>query len=327
MEHPEEVKMGNETIVTSFVLLGFSHLANLQLLLFVLILLMFLVTLTGNCLIVVISAIDPALHTPMYYFLKNLALIEIFYSLCIVPNVLVSLLVERRVTSFTACSLQLNVIMLFVTSESFLLAAMAYDRHVAICHPLQYTTIMNRRHCFWMVIVSWISGIPVMVGFTAWLFSVPFCGPNEINHFFCDIPPVLKLVCADTSLFELLIFIVIVLIVMIPFSLITVSYLRIIHAVLHMQSAEGRRKAFSTCAAHLVVVTLFYSTAGIVHLRPKSNLSPDSKKLVTLSYTVVTPMLNPIIYSLRNKEVKEGLRKSFCRRGFTERPSVSPLDR
>ncbi|XP_009987940.1 PREDICTED: olfactory receptor 10A5-like [Tauraco erythrolophus] len=281
----------------------------MQLLFFTLISIMFLAILIGNSLIVVIATIDPVLHMPMYYFLKNLALIEICYSLSIVPRMLAILLVERKTISFTACALQLNSVILVVTCECFLLGAMAYDRQVAICHPLHYATTMNRDRCFKMAIGSWLSGVPVALGFTTWLFTLPFCGRNGIDHFFCDVSPVLKLVCADTALFELLIFIAIVIIVMIPFSLIAISYLRIIHAVLQIPSAAGQRRAFSTCAAHLVVVTLFYSTTGIVHLRPKSSLSSSTKKMVSLSYTVVTPMLNPIIYSLRNQEVKQSLRR------------------
>ncbi|NWY63406.1 O10A7 protein, partial [Chionis minor] len=291
------MKPGNQSVTTHFLLLGFAFQSNVRFLLFTLICIMFLAILIGNSLIVVVTTIDPLLHTPMYYFLKNLALTEICYSLSIVPKMLAILLVERERISFTACALQLNCVILFVTCECFLLGAMAYDRQVAICRPLHYATMMNRDHCFKMVIGSWLSGVPVALGFTTWLFTLPFCGRNMVDHFFCDVPPVLKLVCADTALFELLIFIAIIIIVMIPFSLIAISYLCVIHTVLQIPSAVGQRQAFSTCAAHLVVVTLFYSTTGIIHLRPKSSLSSNTKKMVSLSYTVVTPMLNPIIYS------------------------------
>uniref|UniRef100_A0A8B9NXL3 Olfactory receptor n=1 Tax=Apteryx owenii TaxID=8824 RepID=A0A8B9NXL3_APTOW len=307
---------------TYFTLQGFSHLATLQVFFFEGILLMFLITMTGNILIIVITTTDPALHTPMYYFLKNLSLIEICFSLNIVPKMLVDLLLERKVISFSACALQLYFVIFFATSECFLLGAMAYDRCVAICHPLHYATTMNRRVCLHMVIACWVSGIPFAVGLTGWLFSYPFCSSKEIEHFFCDISPILDLVCSDTYLFELLVFIATVIIVLIPFILIAASYIQIICAILQMPSAEGRRKAFSTCIAHLVVVTLFYCTAGLIHLKPKSSLSLNSKKFVALSYTVVTPMLNPIIYSLRNKEVKNALRKTFGRRQFFSKMSL-----
>ncbi|NWI15573.1 O10A7 protein, partial [Crypturellus soui] len=299
---------------TYFTLQGFSHLAAFQVLLFEGILLMFLITMTGNILIIVITTTDPALHTPMYYFLKNLSLIEICFSLNIVPKMLVDLLLERKVVSFFACALQLYFVILFVTSECFLLGAMAYDRYVAICHPLRYVATMNRRVCLHMVITCWASAFPFAVGLTGWLFSYPFCSSKVIEHFFCDISPLLDLVCSDTYLFELLMFIATVIIALIPFILIVASYIRIICTIIQMPSAEGRRKAFSTCIAHLVVVTLFYCTVGLIHLKPKSRLSLNSKKLVALSYTVVTPMLNPIIYSLRNKEVKNALSKTLGRR-------------
>ncbi|NWX24979.1 O10A7 protein, partial [Aegotheles bennettii] len=321
-------KPGNQTVTTHFLLLGFAFQGKVQLLLFfTLISVMFLAILVGNSLIAMITTIDPLLHKPMYYFLKNLALAEICYSLTIVPKMLEILLVERKIISFTACALQLNCVILFVTCECFLLGAMAYDRQAAICHPLHYATMMNRYRCFQMALVSWLSGVPVALGFTTWLFTLPFCGRNTVDHFFCDVSPVLKLVCADTALFELLIFIAIVIIVMIPFSLIAISYFRIIHAVLRIPSAAGQRRAFSTCASHLVVVTLFYSTAGIIHLRPKSTLSSSMKKMVSLSYTVVTPMLNPIIYSLRNQEVKQSLRRCIDKWLGRKQTAISSLSR
>ncbi|NXX23598.1 O10A7 protein, partial [Podargus strigoides] len=321
------MKPGNQTITTHFLLLGFAFQGTMQLLLFTLISVMFLAISIGNSLIVVITTVDPLLHTPMYYFLKNLALTEICCSLSIVPKMLAILLVERKIISFTACALQQNSIFLFVTCECFLLGAMAYDRQVAICHPLHYATMMHTDRCFKMVLGSWLSGVPVALGFTTWLFMLPFCGRNMIDHFFCDISPVLKLVCADTALFELVILIAIVLIVMIPFSLIAVSYLCIIHAVLQIPSAVGQRRAFSTCAAHLTVVTLFFSTAGIIHLRPKSSLSSNVKKMISLSYTVVTPMLNPIIYSLRNQEVKQSLRRCIDKWLLRKQMDVFSLSR
>ncbi|KAM6196116.1 olfactory receptor 10A7-like [Sarcoramphus papa] len=313
MEAVEALGLRNQTY---FTLQGFSHLAGLQVFLFEGILLMFLITMTGNFLIIIAASTDPALHTPMYYFLKNLALIEICFTLNIVPKMLVDLLLERKLISFSACALQLYFVIFFITSECFLLGAMAYDRYMAICHPLHYATTMNRRVYLHMVIACWFAGIPLSVGLTGWLFSYSFCGSKEIEHFFCDIAPVLDLVCSDTYLFELLVFVATVVIVLIPFILIVASYIRIIHTILQIPSAEGRRKAFFTCIAHLVVVTLFYCTTGLIHLKPKSSLLAKSRKLVALSYTVVTPMLNPIIYSLRNKEVKHALRKTFGRRQF-----------
>ncbi|NXW59500.1 O10A7 protein, partial [Eurystomus gularis] len=299
---------------TYFTFQGFSHLAALQLFLFEGILLMFLITMTGNFLIIIVATADPALHTPMYYFLKNLALIDICFTLNIVPKMLVDLLGERKVISFSACAVQLCFVISFITSECFLLGAMAFDRYMAICHPLHYTTTMTRSMCLHMVIACWTAGIPPSVGLTGWLFSYPFCGSKEIKHFFCDITPVLDLACSDTSLFQLLLFIATVGIILTPFLLTAASYIQIIRTILRMPSAEGRRKAFCTCLAHLVVVTLFYCTAGLIHLKPRSTGLAKSRRLMALSYTVLTPMLNPIIYSLRNKEVQHALRKTFGRR-------------
>ncbi|NXG16739.1 O10A7 protein, partial [Grallaria varia] len=297
---------------TYFTLQGFSHLDVPQVFLFVGILLMFLITMTGNFLIIIVATAHPALHTPMYYFLKNLAFIEICFTLDIVPKMLVDLLLETKVISFSACALQLSLVILLISSECFLLGAMAYDRCLAICHPLHYVVRMNRSVCFHVVVTCWIAGIAPSVGLTSWLFSFPFCGSREVEHFFCDIAPLLDLACSDTHLLKLHLFMATVAIVWIPFALTAASYVQITHTILQMPSAEGRRKAFSTCAAHLVVVTLFYSTAGLVHF--KSSLWASRRKLVALSYTVVTPMLNPIIYSLRNTEVRRALRKTFGRR-------------
>ncbi|KAM6246542.1 LOW QUALITY PROTEIN: olfactory receptor 10A7-like [Spheniscus humboldti] len=295
MEGVEASGLRNQTY---FTLQAFSHLTALQVFPLEGILLMFLITLTGNFLIIIAATTDPALHTPMYYFLKNLTLTDICFTLNIVPKMLVDLLLERKVISFSACALQLYIVIFFITSECFLLGAMAYDRYMAICHPLHYAITMKREVCIRMVIACWIAGIPLSVGLTGWLFSYPFCGSKEIEHLFCDIAPILDLVCSDTHLFELLVFVATVVIVLIPFVLTAPSYIQIIHTILQMPSAEGRCKASFTWFAHLMVVTLFCCTTGLIRLKPKSKVSANSRKLMALSYTVVTPMLNPILYGL-----------------------------
>ncbi|KAL6090689.1 hypothetical protein STEG23_013566 [Scotinomys teguina] len=186
---------------------------------------------------------------------------------------------------------------------------MAYDRYVAICDPLRYPVIMSRKSCTQLAAASWFAGFPVATVQTTWIFSFPFCGPNKVNHFFCDSPPVIALVCADTSLFELEALAATVLFILSPFLLILGSYVRILSTIFRMPSAEGKHKAFSTCSSHLLVVSLFYSTTILMYFRPRSNTSPEHKKMVSLSYTVITPMLNPVIYSLRNNEVKTALRR------------------
>lgn len=300
---------GNNSIVTEFILLGFSDLLELQLLLFVIFVVMYVITLLGNIFIILLITTDPALQSPMYFFLKNLSLLEICFNLVIVPKMLANLLSENKAISFPGCAVQMYFFFFFGSTECFLLATMAYDRYAAICKPLHYTVIMNKRLCVLLALVSWFSGIPVGTVQTAWLFSFPFCDSIQVNHFFCDSPPVLKLVCGDTYLFEVYAITGTILIVLFPFMLILLSYVHIIITILKIPSSEGRYKIFSTCSSHLIVVTLFYGTAGLTYSRPKSSYSANTKKLMSLFYTVFTPMLNPIIYSLRNKEVKGAMRR------------------
>ncbi|XP_034643764.1 olfactory receptor 10A4-like [Trachemys scripta elegans] len=313
------MSMWNHTTVTEFILVGFSNHPNLQVPLFLIFLGVYTITLTGNMLIILVTSIDPSLHSPIYFFLRNLATLEIGFTLVIVPKMLVNLLVENKIISFAGCASQLYFFSFFGTAECCLLTAMAYDRYVAICNPLRYPDIMNRRASFQLAGLSWFSGFPVATVQMTWIFSLPFCGPNQVNHFFCDAPPILELACSNTYLFEIEALIATVLFIMVPFLLILVSYMRIITTIVRMPSEEGRHKAFSTCSSHLVVVTLFYGTASSTYFRPKSNYSPDTKKLISLSYTVITPMLNPIIYSLRNKEVKSALRRTLGRKLFSEK--------
>ncbi|XP_074838188.1 olfactory receptor 10A4-like [Carettochelys insculpta] len=301
---------GNQTISDVFILVGFSNLHELQSLLFLVFLFTYLVTLMGNLLIILVIKLNSSLHTPMYFFLVNLSLLEICYTTSVVPQMLVHLLVEEKAISIAGCAAQMYVFTIMGLTECCLLAAMAYDRYVAICHPLHYTTIMSGRVCVLLAAASWFIGISVEVAQTTWIFSLPFCGSNRIPHFFCDIPPVVKMACTDTSKNEIVVLTVSVLFIMSPFLLIILSYIRIICTILRLPSAEGRHKAFSTCSSHLTVVTLFYGTALVTYLRPKSSSSPESDQVISLMYTVVTPMLNPIIYTLRNKEVKGAFRKT-----------------
>uniref|UniRef100_A0A8C4YT20 G-protein coupled receptors family 1 profile domain-containing protein n=1 Tax=Gopherus evgoodei TaxID=1825980 RepID=A0A8C4YT20_9SAUR len=450
---------GNQTTVTEFILLGFGDLPGLHVLLFLLFLVIYIVTMAGNILIVVLVVTDQHLHTPMYFFLGNLSCLETSYTSTMLPRMLDSLLTGNRNISVPSCIIQLYFFGSLAGTECCLLSVMSYDRYLAICKPLHYAALMNDRLCLQLAVASWIGGfvsvaflisvmslltfcgpneidhffsdfspimklscsdtywlevsavihsslftfppflltlasyvsiittilripsttgrqkafstcsshlivvtifygtliivyllsdsdalrvlnkvcsvfygvltplvnpliyrIPVGTVQTTWLFSFPFCGPTEINHFFCDSPPVLKLVCGDTYLFEMYAVTGTIVIVLFPFIFILVSYICIISTILRIPSAEGRLKTFSTCSSHLMVVTLFYSTAGLTYFRPKSSYSPDTKKLLSLSYTVFTPMLNPIIYSLRNKEVKGAIRKmlgwQICSRQF-----------
>lgn len=303
---------GNWTGVTEFILMGFSFLpTEIQLLLFLTFLIIYLATLIGNGLIILVTLADPMLHSPMYFFLRNLSFLEIGFNLVIVPKMLGTLLAWDTTISFSGCATQMYFLFFFGVAECFLLATMAYDRFVAICTPLHYPVIMNQRTCAKLAVASWFPGFPVATVQTTWLFSFPFCDTNKVNHFFCDSPPVLRLVCGDTTLFEIYAIVGTILIVMIPCLLILCSYVHIAASILKVPSAKGKHKAFSTCSSHLLVVSLFYVSLSLTYFRPKSNNSPESKTLLSLSYTIVTPMLNPIIYSLRNNEVKNALSRTL----------------
>ena len=308
-----EMKRQNQSSVVEFILLGFANFPELQEQLFGVFLVVYLVTLIGNAMIIVIIFLEQSLHVPMYLFLLNLSVVEVSFSAVIMPEMLVVLSTEKSSISFVSCFAQMYFILLFGVTECFLLGTMAYDRFAAICHPLSYPMIMNKSVFMKLVMFSWVSGIMVATVQTPWVFSFPFCGPSEINHLFCETPPVLELVCADTFLFEIYAFTGTVLIVMVPFFLILLSYIRILSAILKMPSTTGRQKAFSTCASHLTSVTLFYGTASMTYLQPKSGYSPETKKLMSLAYTLLMPLLNPLIYSLRNSEMKRALMKLWRR--------------
>ncbi|XP_006183141.2 olfactory receptor 10A3 [Camelus ferus] len=308
------MKRQNQSSVVEFILLGFSDFPELQGQLFGVFLVVYLVTLMGNAIIIVVISLEQSFHVPMYLFLLNLSVVDVSFSAVIMPEMLVVLATVKTPISFVSCFAQMYFILFFGGTECFLLEAMAYDRFAAICYPLSYPVIMNKKVFMKLVIFSWVSGIMVASVQTSWVFSFPFCGPNEINHLFCETPPVLELAYADTFMFEIYAFTGTILIVMVPFLLILLSYTRILFAILKMKSTTGRQKAFSTCASHLTSVTLFYGTASMTYLQPKSGYSPETKKLMSLAYTLLTPLLNPLIYSLRNSEMKRALVKLWRRK-------------
>ncbi|XP_019346715.1 olfactory receptor 10A4-like [Alligator mississippiensis] len=310
------MKNGNHSAVNEFILLGFSNLLSLQLFLFSMFLLTYLVTLAGNLIIIFLTLMDAALQTPMYFFLRNLSFLEICYTSVNIPKLLANLLWNHRTISFLGCATQTYFSFFLGGSECFLLASMAYDRYVAICKPLHYPVLMNRKVCMGLAAGSWLSGVFMSFGLTSMVFTLPFCGSNKINHFFCDIPPLLKLACGDTSIIETAVFMVATVFVTIPFMLILMSYIRIISTIMRMPEGEGRRKAFSTCSSHLIVVTLFFGSACVTYLKPNSSYSIDTDKFLSLFYTFFTPMLNPIIYSLRNKEVKDAFWRTMRKTWF-----------
>ncbi|XP_057585071.1 olfactory receptor 10AG1-like [Hippopotamus amphibius kiboko] len=304
----------NVSTAMQFVLLGFSDLPDLQGLLFGMFSIIYIIILTGNSLIIVITRLDPALQKPMYFFLANFSSLEICYVSITLSRILVNLWTQDRRISVLNCATQMCFFLILGTAECFLLAVMAYDRYVAICNPLHYPLIMSQKTCIQLAVGSWISGIPVQIGQTCQIFSLHFCNSNQINHFFCDIPPILKLACGDTSVYELSVYVLVLLFVAIPFMLILASYSKIISTILRLPTARGRTKAFSTCSSHLLVVLLFFGSATSTYFRPKSSHSAGTDKMLSLFYTIVTPMFNPMIYSLRNKDVIAALRKVLLKK-------------
>ncbi|KAM7150760.1 olfactory receptor 5V1-like [Macrochelys suwanniensis] len=303
--------MANETAPTEFIIMGFSNLQQLQFLLFGIFLVTYLCTLVGNISIIIIVCMDAQLRTPMYFFLGNLSFLDLCYTTTNVPQMLVHLLVERKRISYAGCIVQLYFFLAFVGTECILLAVMAYDRYVAICNPLHYLVIMRKTLCLQLAGASWASGFLNSVVHTYFTFRLPFCGANQINYFFCDIPPLLKLSCGDTSLNEIILLAVGVFIGWTPFLCIVLSYVYIISTIMKIRSTEGRLKAFSTCGSHLTIVLLYYGSSIFTYVRPISSYSLDNDRLISVLYSIVTPMLNPLIYTLRNKDVKGALRKVF----------------
>ncbi|XP_048373767.1 olfactory receptor 10A7-like [Sphaerodactylus townsendi] len=274
-------------------------------LLFLVFLLIYVSIIIGNGLIIYIITTDLTLDTPMYFFLKSLAFLEIFYTSVTLPKILVNFVAQNKSISFVGCAAQIYFILFLGGTECFLLAAMAYDRYVAICNPLHYKLIMRKELCLGLVTGSMTVNMPVHTGQIYLLFTLPFCGSREIDNFFCDIPPILELACADTFISEVYMVAASALILILPFFLILASYVKIISAILKMPSVEGRKKAFATCSSHLIVVSLFYGSATIVYVSPRSKETLIMSKLISLFYTILIPMFNPIIYSLRNREVKK----------------------
>ncbi|XP_053550114.1 olfactory receptor 10AG1-like [Bombina bombina] len=300
----------NATNVTTFILLGFSDLpVLLQATIFMFLLSAYVFTLLGNGLIIFVVSMDSQLHTPMYFFLRNLSFMELCFTSVTVPKVLVDFLSRERSISFMGCAVQMYFFFTIGVSECVFLLVMAFDRYVAICYPLRYVTIMNQRLCYQLTSGSWLVGSLVSLGQTIFIFILPFCGSNHIAHFFCDIPPLLYLACVNTFINELSVFIACILGAVVPFVFIICSYIKIMSSILLISSVEGRHKAFSTCASHLVSVILFYGTAMFVHLRLGMQPSAGRDRLVALFYCIVIPAVNPLIYSLRNSDMKASLKK------------------
>ncbi|XP_007945872.1 olfactory receptor 10T2-like [Orycteropus afer afer] len=312
------MKRQNQSIITEFILIGFSNLGDLQILLFFTFLLVYLATLMANTTIMTVIRLDRTLHSPMYFFLFVLSCSETCYTLVIVPKMLTNLLSTNTTISFSGCATQLYFFVGLACTNCFLIAVMGYDRYIAICNPLNYTLIVSRATCMQLVLASSFCGFLISVVVNVLVFSVPFCASNQVNHFFCDISAVIRLGCTDTSLKEIVIFFLSILVLLVPFVLIFISYIFIVSTILKISSVEGQKKAFATCASHLTVVIVHYGCASFIYLRPTSLYSSDKDRLVAVTYTIITPLLNPLVYTLRNKEVKTALRKVLNRYSFSK---------
>ena len=305
---PADIMEGkNQTAPSEFIILGFDHLNELQYLLFTIFFLTYICTLGGNVFIIVVTIADSHLHTPMYYFLSSLSFIDLCQSTVIIPKMLVNFVTVKNIISYPECMTQLYFFVTFAIAECHMLAVMAYDRYVAICSPLLYSSIMSQHKCLSIVLGVYIIGIVCASAHVGCMFRIDFCRYDVINHYFCDLISILKLSCSDAFVNELMIFILGGIIIIIPFLLIGMSYVRIFFSILKVPSTQGIHKVFSTCGSHLSVVSLFYGTIIGLYLCPSADNSTVKETVMAMMYTVVTPMLNPFIYSLRNRDMKRAL--------------------
>ncbi|XP_075037481.1 putative olfactory receptor 2B3 [Mixophyes fleayi] len=300
-------------MVTEFILRGLSSEPRTQTILFVAFLLIYVIILVGNFLIITLTVTDNNLQTPMYFFLTNLSFMDICVSSTIIPRMLKDLLSVKKTISYVECAAQMYISLSLGECECILLAIMAYDRYIAICYPLHYTIIITRSVCIKIAIGTWICGFILSICHITLTLNINLCGQNEINHFLCEVPEFLSLGCQNIVIVEYVIFIMGVIILIIPITLICMSYSQIMLNILKISSLEGQKKAFSTCGSHMMVVAMFYGSAMAVYMKSRSTSSPNTDKIITVFYLIITPMLNPLIYSLRNKEVKAALKKLLPR--------------
>ncbi|XP_057605044.1 olfactory receptor 8B3-like [Hippopotamus amphibius kiboko] len=306
----------NGSFMTQFILVGLTDQPDLQLPLFFLFLVMYVVTVMGNLGLIILIGLNSHLHTPMYFFLFNLSFIDFFYSSVYTPKMLINFISKKNIISYMGCMTQLYFFSFFGISECYVLTSMAYDRYVAICNPLLYNIVMSPKVCSSLMLASYLMAFSGAMAHTGCMLRLTFCDANIINHYFCDILPVLQLSCTSTYVNELEVFIVVGINVIVPSLTIFVSYGLILSNILQISSKEGRSKAFSTCSSHIIAVSLFFGSIAFMYLKPSSSVSMDEEKISSVFYTNVIPMMNPVIYSLRNKDVKLALRKTLSRRRF-----------
>uniref|UniRef100_G3U7T1 Olfactory receptor family 2 subfamily G member 3 n=1 Tax=Loxodonta africana TaxID=9785 RepID=G3U7T1_LOXAF len=299
----------NDSSLLGFILLGFSDHPHLEAVLFVFDLFFYLLTLVGNFTIIIISYLDPSLHTPIYFFLSNLSFLDLCITTSLAPQTLVNLRRSEKIITYGGCLVQLYISLALGSTECILLAVMALDQYVAVCRPLYYVVIMNSRLYQKLVSISWLSGLANSLIHATPALQLPVCGNHRLDHFICEVPALFKLACVDTTINELVLFVVSTLFLLIPAALILLSYVFITQAVLRIKSVEVRHKAFRTCFSHLAVVIIFYGTIIYMYLQPSNSYDQDQGKCIFLFYTMVIPTLNPIIYTLRNKDVKGALKR------------------
>ncbi|XP_069828886.1 olfactory receptor 6N1-like [Dendropsophus ebraccatus] len=309
--HPGVFHNLTTTLVTEFIIFGFPSLQQYQLLLFCVFLLIYLLTITGNGSIFFLVVLDRRLHTPMYFFVGNLSLLDLSYATVTIPKMLAKFSMNLDTISYTACFAQMYIFESLAAVECLLLTVMAYDRYVAICSPLHYPTIMTKRRYLLLMVMAWVGGFVVTATILILALRLLFCGPNIIYHYYCDHPPLLQLACVDTSINVVVGSTIGASVLLITLTLVIVSYIKIILIILKMNSKEGRMKTFSTCGSHFAVVSIFFLPLIFMYIRPKASYSSDVDSLVALLYTVLTPMINPVIYSLRNKDIIKAFKKKI----------------
>ncbi|XP_071972470.1 olfactory receptor 5AR1-like [Engystomops pustulosus] len=311
------MEQANHTMSNRFFLLGLSTDPHLRVIFFIIFLIMYAIAISGNLLITIVVRVNPSLHSPMYFFLTNLSMIDISLSSSVVPVILMNTLTNDRSISFSGCVTQIYISFGSGATECIVLAVMAYDRYVAICRPLHYSVIMNKKLCYYLSAGAWSSGFFTSLLLVNLTFRLSFCRSHYINHYFCEIPPIIRIACDDTFAEELAIYITGTFGILCTFLLTVISYVHVISSILKIRTSKGRQKTFSTCASHLIVVTLYFGTITFMYLRPhsksQSHYSNETDKVVSILYSTVTPMLNPLIYSVRNKDVKNAILNSSNR--------------
>ncbi|XP_041513298.1 olfactory receptor 8B3-like [Microtus oregoni] len=306
----------NFSLVAEFILVGLTDKPELQMPLFLLFLGMYLVTALGNFCLIILTVLNSHLHTPMYFFLFNLSFIDICYCSVFTPQMLMNFILRKNVITYTECMTQLYFFIFFAVSECYVLTSMAYDRYMAICNPLLYNVAMSPKLCLNLMLGSYFISFSTAVAHTACMLRLTFCDANTINHYFCDIPPLLQLSCSSIYVNELVIFVVVSINIIVPTSTVFISYGFILSNIFHISSSEGRSKAFGTCSSHILAVSLFFGSGAFVYFKPSTDGSMNEGKIYSVFYTNVVPMMNPLIYSLRNKDIKVALKKTLISRIF-----------